>query len=585
MIFGSGTGTINFNHTAAGYEFAPAISGPGKVNVLSGTTILTANNTYSGGTTIQEGTLVAGIPAGSSQEMSNALGIGNVSLGGGTLRTTSFQTGVPLQINVGGNYTQDSGGTLALGIGGLQGEQYDHLQVGGNANLAGTLVVSSLNGFHPSAGEAFEVLRTNGTRTGSFAHLDDAAFNNNPSISAQLRPIDVEVVAPNGVLLVYLKPTTPTPPSPPIIDIPEQLPPVNPEEPFPIPTLLSVLDPTAEQLTALYEIGFSGANTQRFKLDERFDQIQRGSTGFVSNLPPAPPPIESPGTGKDIAAKQPVPPPPPPENRWGIWANGWGDWVTVDNDGQAKGYNFTTGGFIIGVDYRLTDHFAVGLMGSYAYTRTNLQPSGNIDVNTGRGGLYLTYFSNGFYINAATYGGHNSYNTSRQGLLGSANGSTSSGEFSTWTESGYDFHLGSFTVGPMAALQYTLVDVDGFNEQGSLLPLHIQSNQEASLRTDFGARAAYTWHFGGVSVVPTLLVAWEHEYNYSSLPVTVSSVQFPGQSATLFGPSEGRNSAIINAGAAFQLTPHLSTYIGYQGQLGRNHYNANAVTGGFSFSF
>jgi T5SS/PEP-CTERM-associated repeat protein len=49
VIFGSGTGTINFNHTATGYEFAPAISGPGKVNVLSGTTILTANNTYSGG--------------------------------------------------------------------------------------------------------------------------------------------------------------------------------------------------------------------------------------------------------------------------------------------------------------------------------------------------------------------------------------------------------------------------------------------------------------------------------------------------------------------------------------------------------
>jgi uncharacterized protein with beta-barrel porin domain len=111
---------------------------------------------------------------------------------------------------------------------------------------------------------------------------------------------------------------------------------------------------------------------------------------------------------------------------------------------EAKGYNFTTGGFIIGVDYRLTDHFAVGLMGSYAYTRTNLQPSGNIYTNTGRGGVYLTYFANNFYINAGTYGGHNSYNTSRQGILGMANGSTSSGEFSTWTESGYDWHIGNF---------------------------------------------------------------------------------------------------------------------------------------------
>ena len=224
-------------------------------------------------------------------------------------------------------------------------------------------------------------------------------------------------------------------------------------------------------------------------------------------------------------------------------------------------------------------------MGGYAHTATNLQPSGDIDVNTGRGGLYAIYFDHGFYINAAAYGGYNGYSTSRQALLGMANGSTSSGEFSTWTEAGYDFHFGDFAVGPMGALQYTLVHVDGFSEQGSLLPLQIHSNQEASLRTDLGVRATYTWHLGKVLIIPTLTAAWEHEYFYTALPITVSSVEFPGQSATLFGPSEGHDSASINAGAAFQLSPRLSTYLGYQGQLGRDRYNANAVTGGFSFSF
>jgi len=508
-------------------------------------------------------------------------------LNGGTLRTTSFQTGLPLTINVGGNYTQGPGGTLALGIGGLQGEQYDHVQVGGNASLNGILAVSSLNNFRPVAGNSFEVLRSKGTTTGQFSQVNDF-LNNNPNLQR------VDIYAPNGVALVYTTATTPLPtptppapnPRPPIdIEVPTPLPPVDPEEPLPPSFLISALDPTAEQLTALYEIGLSGANTQRFKLDERFDEIQRGSTGFVSNLPPAPAPVESTGTGKEIATKQPVPPLPPPENRWGVWANGWGDWVTVDNDNQAKGYNFTTGGFIIGVDYRITDQFAVGLMGSYANTQTNLQPSGDITVNTGRGGIYLTYFANGFYVNAATYGGHNTYDTSRQGLLGMATASPSGWEFSTWTEAGYDFHFGNFSVGPMAAFQYTLVHNDGFNESGSLLPLQIHSDTENSLRTDFGARATYTWHLGKILVIPTLTAAWEHEYEYSSLPITVSPVQFPGISATFSGPNEGRNSATINAGAGFQFTPQLSTYIGYQGQPGRENYNANAVTGGFTFSF
>jgi outer membrane autotransporter protein len=574
-------GTLVFNHGGPKNSFNGVISGTGAVTKL-GTDILqlTANNTYSGGTTIQSGVLVAGIPAGSSQIASNALGTGNVSLMGGTLRTPSLD---PLQINVGGNYTQGPNGTLALGIGGLNGQDYDHVQVGGNASLSGNLVVSSLNGFHPVAGNAFEVLHANGTRNGNFTHLDDSAFNDNPNISPLLRPITVEVVAPNGILLVYLGHTQPLPPEPPVIDNePNPVPPVNPEEPIPDPILVAVLDPTAEQLTSLFEIGFSAANTQRFKLDERFDQIQRDAAGYLSNTPPAPPPI--PATGKEIASKQPAPPPPPPEKRWGVWANGWGDWVTVDNSGVARGYNFTTGGFIAGVDYRITDNFAVGILGGYSHTWTNLQPSGNIDVNSGRGGLYLTYFNKCFYLNAATYGGYNSYSSSRQGLLGSANGSTSGGEFSTWTESGYQFHLGNFTVGPMAALQYTLVDVNGFNESGSLLPLRVHSDQEASLRTDVGLKASYTWQIGNISVIPTLLAAWEHEYFYSALPITVSTPEFPGN-VKLFGPDEGRNSAIVNAGAAIQWTPQISTYIGYQGQLGRDNYSSNTVTGGISFSF
>ena len=165
------------------------------------------------------------------------------------------------------------------------------------------------------------------------------------------------------------------------------------------------------------------------------------------------------------------------------------------------------------------------------------------------------------------------------------NGSTNNGEFSTWTEAGYDFHFANLTAGPMGALQYTLVHVDGFSEHGSLLPLQIHSNQEASLRTDLGARATYTWHLGKVLLIPTLTVAGEHEYLYTALPITVSSVEFPGQSATLFGPSEGHDSAILNAVLGIQWTPRISTYVGYQGLLGRDRYSAYAATDGISLSF
>lgn len=58
IAFGNGTGQIVFNHTDSAYVFAPSISGAGSVLVENGTTILSGDNSYSGGTTISEGTLV-----------------------------------------------------------------------------------------------------------------------------------------------------------------------------------------------------------------------------------------------------------------------------------------------------------------------------------------------------------------------------------------------------------------------------------------------------------------------------------------------------------------------------------------------
>ncbi|GAB2575428.1 autotransporter-associated beta strand repeat-containing protein [Dyella jejuensis] len=60
VAFGNGSGSLVFNLTDAGYVFAPSISGNGAVEVLAGTTIFTADNSYTGSTTIGGGSLQLG---------------------------------------------------------------------------------------------------------------------------------------------------------------------------------------------------------------------------------------------------------------------------------------------------------------------------------------------------------------------------------------------------------------------------------------------------------------------------------------------------------------------------------------------
>ena len=83
-------GTLAFNRSGDKKTFDGVISGSGAV-VKQGPDILelTQDNTYSGGTTIEDGVLVAGVPI-PGQATSFALGTGDVFLNGGTLRTPSL---------------------------------------------------------------------------------------------------------------------------------------------------------------------------------------------------------------------------------------------------------------------------------------------------------------------------------------------------------------------------------------------------------------------------------------------------------------------------------------------------------------
>ena len=95
LAFGAGIGTLNFNHTSTSYVFAPAITGNGTVNVLAGTTTLTAANSYSGATNVNAGTLRAGAP--NTFSPNSAVTIAS----GGTLDLNGFSQTVASLTNTG----------------------------------------------------------------------------------------------------------------------------------------------------------------------------------------------------------------------------------------------------------------------------------------------------------------------------------------------------------------------------------------------------------------------------------------------------------------------------------------------------
>ncbi|HWL52232.1 MAG TPA: autotransporter domain-containing protein, partial [Chthoniobacteraceae bacterium] len=366
-----------------------------------------------------------------------------------------------------------------------------------------------------------------------------------------------------------------------------------------VPSLLSLLSP--EELTAIFQIGVATSQIQNFNIEQRLEDIRAGSHGFSASglaLRNASGSVSLDGIamadgkkgltiagwdGKSVVSREVVAPVQQP-SRFGFFATGHGEWASLSGTSEAPGQNFTSAGVTVGFDYRISENFVVGINGGYTNTQSDLERDGSLDVNGGRGGLYASYFNSGAYVNVAAGGGYNSYDMKRSTLGGTAKGSTDGAEANALLGLGYDFQLGGFSVGPVASVQYTYIGLNEFNETGSAAPLHYKDQDQNSLRSTVGLKAAYGFNVGNVVIRPEARAQWKHEYLDSTPEI---SARFNGADAvfTVNGPKIGRDSLLLDAGASVEFNQAVSVFAYYTGELGRTNYQSHAVNGGFRISF
>lgn len=147
---------------------------------------LTAANTYAGGTTLLDGTLLVNNTTGS------ATGTGTVSVGSGATLGGSGTVSGPILVDAGGHLAPgNSPGILHTGDvtleagayfdvelnGAVAGAAYDQLEVSGAVDLTGA-ILNVLLGFVPTEGDEFTIIANDGTDrvTGDFAGLAEGSL-------------------------------------------------------------------------------------------------------------------------------------------------------------------------------------------------------------------------------------------------------------------------------------------------------------------------------------------------------------------------------------------------------------------------
>ena len=469
----------------------------------------------------------------------------------------------------------------------------------GRASLAGTLQLIRVGGFNLSPGDQVTFLTANNGVSGTFGTVQNDFVATGTVVKGEVRylPNSVVLEATQGSFadpgIVGLSPTSVAvgnaldsaagdPRAAALIGFLNNLPLSE------LPGAIAQIVP--EEVTAVDAVGVSTANVQGTNLAQRMGEIHAGSSGFSSSgfsISGSGPSfsdgfagVNGPAgkSGESVFA-------PIPDNRWGVFITGIGEFTNVSSTFEAPGYDLATGGFTLGVDYRVLPNFAIGLTGGYAYTGISLADNGHIRVNGGKLGIYSTVFGSGFYLDTAVTGGLNGYKTRRTGLEGTANGSTEGGELNVFVAGGYDWKKGGLSIGPTASFQYTLVGFNGFTESGSLAPLEYHDQTTQSYRTAFGMKASYDWKVGPIRLIPQVRTAWQHEYGATDYSIVASFASGAGDSFTVNGPEIGRDSLLVSAGFAIQWNERITTYAYYDGEFFRTNYLSNNVSAGVRVGF
>ncbi len=133
-----------------------------------GTLLLSGANTYSGGTNVNEGTIIAASPS--------ALGAGALNLTNGNVKVSGLTTVASATFGASGHLA------LQLTNTGIRGTDYDALNVTGALVLDGTITVT-LNGLTPALGQSFDLIDAASTDVVAFNVTTDLVL---PTLAAGL---------------------------------------------------------------------------------------------------------------------------------------------------------------------------------------------------------------------------------------------------------------------------------------------------------------------------------------------------------------------------------------------------------------
>ncbi|MCP3470142.1 autotransporter domain-containing protein [Bradyrhizobium sp. CCGUVB1N3] len=563
VAFGGGTGEIVFNHTASNYTFDPLISGAGSVLVEAGRTILTATNTYTGPTTVDGGILsVNGSIASSSLTTVNAGG----TLGGNGFVGATFINGGTLApgnsiglLTVQGSLTFTAAATYLVEV---SPANADRTNVKGTATLGGA-TVNAVFASGTYVNKQYTILNATGGVSGTFSLVN----TNLPANFVSSLSYDA-----NDVYLNLTLNFSPSSFGTGLTTNQQNV--ANTLSSFfnasgGIPLAFGALTPagltqisgetaTGSQQATFDAMGmFMGVMTDPF-IAGRGDPISAGgrpnayadeSLAYAAKRKP---------NDALAAIYTKAPPVPVFEQRWSVWAAGYGGSQRTDGN-AVLGSNDTRSsiyGMAVGADYRISPNTLAGFALGGGGTNFSVNGFGSGRSDLFQAGAFLRHNIGPAYLTGALAYGWQDITTDRTVTVAGIDRLRAQFNANAWSgrlEGGYRFVSQGFGWTPYAAAQFVTFELPNYAEQAIVgsnqFALAYNSKSVTDTRSELGLRSdkSFAVQEDGIFTLRGR-AAWAHDYNPDRV-IGATFQTLPGASFVVNGARRAADSALVTGSA------------------------------------
>ncbi len=245
------------------------------------------------------------------------------------------------------------------------------------------------------------------------------------------------------------------------------------------------------------------------------------------------------------------------------------------NTDLENGYQSRLTGLVVGLDYRFSDSFVLGLAVGQTKDKANFNDSvGYLDSSNNTATMYGTWL---FSENVAVDGylGYGSLKLDNQrlvgigtGISGTVSGNTTGRQIMAGLSASYQTDVGRFNLAPSLNLDYIKTAISGYSESGNnynanLLALHYGDRSVTSLTSSLGGQLSTSYGYDWGTLIPYTRLAAVHEFQNKTRQISNELVITPSNQFLVETDLPDRNYLNVGLGVSAALNGGAQLFLDY----------------------